>query len=384
MTSHIPTVMENSMPPQSTKMNSDARITLIAAAALVLNGCAYQGAIRNDFYQPTARAAAPAKVALMTDAGESTAIRGGTSVGTAEIETNPAFLRAVENGLTALYGPIDTIKRGESSPTADFYVHIAPNFPKRVGLFFLDPTSRQVIAKHERPGPRFGEKDDSGWYDFLAFIPPLYFLFPVFSEIDGVRADTFVEHSLAASLDEIFAEVRADRTLADYAAGKRRARALEESGDAALSAHDAAAALDDYARALRTAPPGSAVEVRVRERYLRLAAASPSEEVPEEAKSLMAKGKAFAREAKSPDDFRDAAAAMNQALALAPSWASAYFNAALAEEGAGLWNDAARHLRDYLKLKPDAEDKAKVLEKIADLEVHEERRDKPAGEAVQP
>jgi hypothetical protein len=107
---------------------------------------------------------------------------------------------------------------------------------------------------------------------------------------------------------------------------------------------------------------------------------NPRPAASDEAKRLMAKGKAFTAGAKSPDDFGQAAAEMKKALALAPSWATGYFNAALAEEGAGLWADAAHHLKDYLTLNPDADDKAKVLDKIAALEVREEKGDLPDGE----
>lgn len=110
-----------------------------------------------------------------------------------------------------------------------------------------------------------------------------------------------------------------------------------------------------------------------------LARTASGREVPEEARDLMAKGKAAAALAKSPKDFETASTAMENALLLAPWWASGHYNAALAEEGAGRWLQGAKHMRLYLTLKPDAEDREAVRMKIAEFELHQERGDKAAG-----
>lgn len=102
-------------------------------------------------------------------------------------------------------------------------------------------------------------------------------------------------------------------------------------------------------------------------------AAAPSEE----AKDRMAKGKAWAAAARGPEDFERAAETMKGALRLAPGWSSGWYNLAVAEEGAGRWADAQRHLKYYLKLKPDAADREAVRMKAAELSIREERGDRP-------
>lgn len=103
--------------------------------------------------------------------------------------------------------------------------------------------------------------------------------------------------------------------------------------------------------------------------------------VPEEAKELMARGRAAATMAKSAVDFGTASDAMERAVDLAPWWASGHYNAALAAEGAGRWTAGAKHLKHYLKLKPDADDREAVRTKIAELELRQERGERPVGDA---
>jgi hypothetical protein len=148
----------------------------------------------------------------------------------------------------------------------------------------------------------------------------------------------------------------------------------------------------------RSAPPGGPERARARARLdaeaemeavmarraedravAQAAALDPKPAVPADAKRLMAKGKALARDARGPEDYLEAEAAMKEALALAPWWASGYFNEALVEEGAGLWIDAAHHLRNFLTLKPDAPNKARVLEKISALEGLDAKGEMPVG-----
>lgn len=111
-----------------------------------------------------------------------------------------------------------------------------------------------------------------------------------------------------------------------------------------------------------------------------MARAASDRPVPEEARALMAKGKASVALAKDLSDYKRAAASMEQAVMLAPWWASGHYNAALAQEGAGDWQGGARHLKLYLALRPDADDAEAVRMKIAELELHQERGDQPVGQ----
>jgi hypothetical protein len=101
--------------------------------------------------------------------------------------------------------------------------------------------------------------------------------------------------------------------------------------------------------------------------------------VPEEAQDLMAQGKAALTLAKSPADYAPASEAMEHALTLAPWWATGHFNTALTQEGAGLWGSAATHLRLFLQLDPQTPEREKIRQKIAELELHQKRGDKPVG-----
>jgi hypothetical protein len=100
--------------------------------------------------------------------------------------------------------------------------------------------------------------------------------------------------------------------------------------------------------------------------------------IPEEARDSMARGKAAITLAKDAGAFGAACDAMESAVALAPAWAAGHFNTAVAEEAAGRWGNAARHLKIYMTLSPAASDREAVRAKIAELELHEQRGDQTA------
>lgn len=151
-------------------------------------------------------------------------------------------------------------------------------------------------------------------------------------------------------------------------------------GDNDLKSGDAAGALTTYKRALGFVTAGTDREGEIQEKVIDAASSiNPRPLVPEDARDLMAEGKAYVAEARGAQDYVKGAASMKKALAIAPWWAAGYFNTALAEEGAGEWAEAQQHLKIYLKLNPDAEDKEKVREKIAVLKIHVERGDSAPG-----
>lgn len=154
-----------------------------------------------------------------------------------------------------------------------------------------------------------------------------------------------------------------------------------KAGDMAAEGNNFNSALTAYSNAMNLAAVGSTAAQELEEKAL-LASAKldRAQPVSDKAKDLMALGKAFVAEAKGPEDYIRAIKNMNEALALSPWWSAGHFNIALAEEGAGRWSEAQFHLKIYLKLNPDAVDRGKVRQKIAELEVHVERGDAPSGQ----
>lgn len=83
----------------------------------------------------------------------------------------------------------------------------------------------------------------------------------------------------------------------------------------------------------------------------------PRPQVPQEAKRPFMKGVTFQKEASSVSDYELAISAYKEALLLAPWWPEAIYNMALAQEGAGKFDDAIQSLNLYLLTGPkDAEE----------------------------
>lgn len=402
-------------------------LVLVITSSITLGGCIYSAPIRNDFYKPKAGAVLTGpRVALIADAGETTTVYGPTGVGDATIETKPALMLAIKSGLTGLFGPTAMIGEGEKDSNVDYIVRLNPQFPRIIGLSFMDSESSRIIASYDRPGPTITERKDSRFYEYISYFPGLYFLMTITGNVEGGRARKIVENTLADALDDIFSQIRGDAALTDYLVNKARVKKLEGDGDASLQSGNLAAAMDSYKEALILVATGTNSETRIREKYFQailrkgdrlfqsgdaagalvsytLALDSmprdsdlavkaqdkqieavihlaPRPAIPDKAKDLMTLGKAFVAQAKNQQDYAQAIENMNKALKLAPWWSSGHFNTAVADEGAGRWAEAQFHLRYYLKLDPDAQDKEKVRQKIAELEVHVEKADAPPGQ----
>jgi tetratricopeptide (TPR) repeat protein len=103
--------------------------------------------------------------------------------------------------------------------------------------------------------------------------------------------------------------------------------------------------------------------------------------VPAEAKDLVDRGAAALMTARAAGDFGAAADSMEQAVALAPWWASAQLQAGLAQAQAGRLASALKHFKFYLTLNPYAKDAQSVRTMIAEVELHLLRGDKlPSAE----
>lgn len=147
----------------------------------------------------------------------------------------------------------------------------------------------------------------------------------------------------------------------------------EKAGDEAQAAGDSRSALERYHEAVRLAPTGSGKAQALRGKALAAARGLASlPPVSQEARDRMERAQAFLRRAKSQEGYLRAVAELEQATALAPWWAEAYFNLGLVSEKAGETEGAIANMKLYLLAAPDASDANEVKKKIIDLEVAKE------------
>jgi hypothetical protein len=98
-----------------------------------------------------------------------------------------------------------------------------------------------------------------------------------------------------------------------------------------------------------------------------------AQDVPEEARRYMVRGRTAIEMAKTTDDLRFAVKELEQAARLAPQWADPYFNLGVVHEKLGNTAGAITSFKRYLELAPGADDAAKVRDKIIALEYRQER-----------
>jgi len=91
-------------------------------------------------------------------------------------------------------------------------------------------------------------------------------------------------------------------------------------------------------------------------------------EVSEEARRAFIKGSAVAKEAKSASEQALAVKHFEEAVRLAPGWADALYNLAVAQELAGRYSDAQATLKRYIQTKPGEKEARKAQDKIYALE----------------
>ncbi|MGA9057646.1 MAG: tetratricopeptide repeat protein [Terriglobia bacterium] len=111
--------------------------------------------------------------------------------------------------------------------------------------------------------------------------------------------------------------------------------------------------LDQYVADLQKSPDDTALREKIIKLVLEM---SPAPETPAEAKRHMSRGVAAVEDAKTPDDFKDACNEFRQATTLAPWLADAYRNLAIAQDKAGMYDEALASLRLYLLTKPSSSD----------------------------
>ncbi len=94
---------------------------------------------------------------------------------------------------------------------------------------------------------------------------------------------------------------------------------------------------------------------------------------PEDLVELMGKAKAIMKDAKSPEDYKEAVKVFQQASLLAPWLGDLYYNLGVVQEKAEEPEDAVTSFNYYLLAKPHAKDRESVKERIGALEYKAEK-----------
>lgn len=390
---------------------------LIAASALLFIGCATPAPEHVDLYQQSSdpKANIHAHVVILTASWappppipilKEYAVRGLA-------EVKESYPQAVKQMLETIYERVDISSNPVDAQGADFSVELDPPFPSYVSLTFIAGSSGKILANLSEPGDPRTRVIVAQHNTAIYISGALHRLrFAILNTLDIVLGPSSMVQFKEARLQGDNAAKASDfdgawrlykhavgllpadsKLVSDFhKSDTKHLEALEavkaeqelsatlRRGDTALESGDAVKALAAYALVLKSIPQDTdrarGIQAKQIEAASRMSSRPP---VPDDAKDMMAEGKAYAAQARGPRDYVQAAESMKKALAIAPWWGAGYFNTALAEEGAGDWAAAQQYLKIYLKLNPDAEDKEKVREKIANLKVHAERGDSPPG-----
>jgi len=101
-------------------------------------------------------------------------------------------------------------------------------------------------------------------------------------------------------------------------------------------------------------------------------------DIPSDAEKHMMRGEAAVEIAQDESDYKAAIKEFEKATELAPDWANAHYNLAIAQEGAGQYQQAIQNMKRYLELSPDAPDAKEVQKKIFKLEYKMEKAARPS------
>lgn len=364
----------------------------ILASALFLQGCTTTMSLPANLYQPAYvnHDLVPARVLVVADDKMPAKVsrHGGGPLGWGEV-TLGTYPDASVDMLKTIFTDVELAGPDTATHAHDLVVHLKPDFPRTVGMTFQDGGGRDIVTLARQEYVSFDNKGVTGADVVmgivfapaavitlgLGMIAPL----SISSDqatilhrevVDGTRA------GLADLREDILDTDELTRSPAQTAA----LHAAESQGDSALAANDPVGAILGYQTALGNVYPGSESALRVQGKTINAVLRSGGQPpVPEQALDLMARGRAAVAQAKSPTDYIPASQSMERALLIAPWWGAGHMNTALTEESAGLWARAATHLKLYLAINPQAPDHEQVRMKMAELQLHEEKGDLPAG-----
>jgi hypothetical protein len=115
----------------------------------------------------------------------------------------------------------------------------------------------------------------------------------------------------------------------------------------------------------------------LREKIIKLSASvKPAPAVPEEARRSFIKGTTFVKAATDPSQQKLAVESFQEAVKIAPWWGDAYYNLAIAQDLAGLPQDAQASLKLYLLTSPGEKDAREAQDRIYALEAKQEALDR--------
>lgn len=363
------------------------RPALLLLASTMLGACS--SVVTRDLPQGFYTAAAPApaakiplRVAVVSEGLPALSNRSFNPLAMGKVRLQ-AYPQEVATMLGEVYRDVALVPTAAEAGGSDLRVMLGSDYPKTVTLLFQDGSSGDVLATLTEPGDPFanhGKLSVGGNIFFYTIgffgFGPVILNFEARSQADRYSAD--IQKVTLRGLQSLRERIRNIDELVLTRSEKAALRELELQGDAAL-ASDPVGALLAYQQALARVQPGNARALALQGKAVAAVSRSAAPPVPEEAQNRMAEGRAALALAKSPADYRLASDAMERALSLAPWWATGHFNAALTQESAGLWSNAAAHLKMFLQLEPQSADREKLRLKIAELELHQKRGDLPAG-----
>lgn len=360
---------------------------LVVLAALA--GCTVTKPLPAGFYQSSAGAPAtrlPVKVAVITKDFPATSFRGdSTSVqGKVKLDSYPQEVAVM---LREIYQNVSVVATADQAEDVDMFVVLSNDYPRYVRLYFFDRASRAKLADLHEWGvanantgkPHMGQAVFLNVFGLITGgIAHVIFLVDANGRANKLVAD--IQNVSNTALQRLREGIRATDELMLTPADRVALQEIDTQAAAALAGGDALGALLGYQQALARVMPGGAraldLQAKAVAAAVRMGELPP---VPAEAQHLMARSKAALALARSPAEYGPASQAMERALALAPWWGAGHYNAALTQEGGGQWGSAAAHLKMLLQLDPQSPERDSIRQKVAELELRQERGDKPVG-----
>lgn len=362
------------------------RITVVLLAVTTLSACfSATRTLPAGFYKAAAASnRLPLRVAVVTAGVPVKTYRVQHTLAYSKVNI-PAYPQEVAKMLGDIYHSVSVVPTAAEASGADLRISLGGDYPETVTLAFHDGTSGDALAALVEPGVPGANKGklSTGGVIFFSTIGTLILSGPFITQANANKyANRYNEEIQAVTntgLQALRARILDNDELILTRADKAALRDLEQQADSALAGGDALGALLGYQQALERVRPGNARALQLQTKAVAAVTRGAAPPVPEEAQNRMTEGRAALALAKSPADYRLASDAMEQALSLAPWWATGHFNTALTQESAGLWSSAAAHLKLFLQLEPQAAEREKLRLKIAELELHQKRGDLPAG-----
>ncbi len=401
-------------------------------------GCTHRGALRTDFYRPPPAAGPKLPLKIEVDGSglgayvQRVKFNPATKV---ELQLEPALTNAVMVALGSAIEQVSYGARGSGPREVDYRVAVVRTpgvfgvrgtFLGRSGdtvgelaFSFVDPETGRVVKRYVASDPETPKRSIAlnFWSTYI-----LGFVGAVGSEIYGIRTAPDPSHAVGRAigcfflgagifgggsallnaplsgetvkastqrvltrlLNRLSAEIRADGSwLVGRITERTVGKAAEQRGNDAERRGDREAMLDAWREALENSTIGGQVDRRLRAKYVTALASGggPIPPVPEVAREAMIRGQQSFRQVHNEAGYDVVVKEMELAVQKAPAWSTAYFNSALALEGAGRYKEAVRYLGFYLQLEPRAADAEAVRAKIRTLK---SKPDAPAHPPTMP